>query len=93
MGLIERAEAIERERRSLSLSRFGHPDAYVIGYDFDWRAEALALETQLAGAVEALDAAIGEGSCAEGHAWADGFVTHCESCAKVARLANRVGGQ
>jgi hypothetical protein len=41
-------------------------------------------------AVEALYAAIGEGCCAEGHAWTDGFNVHCESCERVRPLANRV---
>jgi hypothetical protein len=56
MSLIERADEYERQRRAKSQETYGHPGASMATMPpFDWKAEALALEAQLAGAVSALE--------------------------------------
>jgi hypothetical protein len=55
LGLIARSEALEAERLRRSREQFGHDGAAIPGTFMDWRAEALSLEAQLAGAVEEND--------------------------------------
>jgi hypothetical protein len=54
MGLIEREAEAEARRLAASREHYGHDGASIPGAWIDWRSEALSLEAQLAGAVDAL---------------------------------------
>lgn len=57
MSLIEREAELEARRRAASEATFKHTGASIPGTTINWRAEALALEEQLAGAVKDRDRA------------------------------------